>query len=557
MSVRSKSLMIAVAAALALGALAEAEPVQAQSQYKTFAGQKRMSKAQQKLFASVRGNDLAGVRASLDAGADVFVTDGMGNRPADIAVDLGLFDIAHYLLSVMDQKRRAAATKTPLVGDALLAASPASATIPQAPQAPQVAPQTPQAVAPQVPLKAPSKPPAPVVSGPNPFDVVAAPAPAPVASPMPPAKVKRSLAEVLNAPSSPSVDLAQPTVKMAATPPTKTSAAQANAQPAPVLDPQSRLHVPPRGAEPQPTPKPEVKAPPTPKPVSKPVVQPEPVPPVELAAKPAPKLYVAPAPQQAPPPKSEPQAEPQAEPKDQAGWFDKMTSFFTSEETKEAQPAPKPQPVAAQVAALPKVQDPPPSQVQPRRAEVKRGVIALTSMVKLGKTPPVKPTTTSSMSVATPEWPCVSKGRWGIVCLEKIDWSQDLAPNFKGMRSNLYRGVKAVVGYENERADFIYAVFPSTNFDAVVRGFSQRLGPPDVISQRGVRPFQKTLEPNPVRTWYGYDAEAGREIVLELSKYDDNRRTFPVMTEGSLKLTYVGEDSIFRYTAPVELQRLN
>ena len=50
-------------------------------------------------------NDLGGVRAAIDKGADVQARDYTGTQPVDMAIDRGYFDIAHYLISVRNAKQ--------------------------------------------------------------------------------------------------------------------------------------------------------------------------------------------------------------------------------------------------------------------------------------------------------------------------------------------------------------------------------------------------------------------------------------------------------------------
>lgn len=52
------------------------------------------------LFLAVDGNDLAGVQAAVDAGANIEARDYNGMQPVDLAIERGYFDIAHYLISM-------------------------------------------------------------------------------------------------------------------------------------------------------------------------------------------------------------------------------------------------------------------------------------------------------------------------------------------------------------------------------------------------------------------------------------------------------------------------
>ncbi|MDH5773076.1 MAG: hypothetical protein OEY84_08070, partial [Rhodospirillaceae bacterium] len=55
------------------------------------------------LFMAVDKNDLPGVRAAIEGGANIEAVNPLGMQAVDIAVDRGYYDIAHYLISVRSQ----------------------------------------------------------------------------------------------------------------------------------------------------------------------------------------------------------------------------------------------------------------------------------------------------------------------------------------------------------------------------------------------------------------------------------------------------------------------
>ncbi|MBK8175916.1 MAG: ankyrin repeat domain-containing protein [Rhodospirillales bacterium] len=61
--------------------------------------------ATKNLFQAVYADDMAGVRSSIDDGADIDAHDRWGMTPADIAIDRGHFRIAHFLVSVRNVRR--------------------------------------------------------------------------------------------------------------------------------------------------------------------------------------------------------------------------------------------------------------------------------------------------------------------------------------------------------------------------------------------------------------------------------------------------------------------
>lgn len=95
------------------------------------AAQKReRSPATESLFLAITANDLGAVKTSLLAGADVEAENDSGRTPVDVAVDLGNFSIAHYLLAwrknLASQRER----------KATIAAVPEPEPRPQAPSEP-------------------------------------------------------------------------------------------------------------------------------------------------------------------------------------------------------------------------------------------------------------------------------------------------------------------------------------------------------------------------------------------------------------------------------------
>ena len=61
--------------------------------------EKTLNEATLRLFKAVELNDMAAIKSSIEAGADLFAENDLGMTAADLAVDKGHFIIAHYLLS--------------------------------------------------------------------------------------------------------------------------------------------------------------------------------------------------------------------------------------------------------------------------------------------------------------------------------------------------------------------------------------------------------------------------------------------------------------------------
>ena len=76
------------------------------------------AEATKDLFAAVYKNDLAAVKSSVLAGADIYSRNAWGMAALDIAIDSGYFDVAFYLLSVRNNRQapdaRAATSTSPV-----------------------------------------------------------------------------------------------------------------------------------------------------------------------------------------------------------------------------------------------------------------------------------------------------------------------------------------------------------------------------------------------------------------------------------------------------------
>lgn len=63
----------------------------------------QLDRATQVLFLAVEKNDLPGVQAAVNGGADITARQINGMQAVDLAIERGYFDIAHYLISVRNQ----------------------------------------------------------------------------------------------------------------------------------------------------------------------------------------------------------------------------------------------------------------------------------------------------------------------------------------------------------------------------------------------------------------------------------------------------------------------
>lgn len=110
----------------------------------------QLDRVTQVLFLAVDKNDLPGVQAAITGGADVSARDFNGMQAVDLAIERGYFDIAHYLISIRNQRDAQGKSATPAPSPQQLAdAQRAKQTI-SAPTSPSLTP-TPPAPTPQLP----------------------------------------------------------------------------------------------------------------------------------------------------------------------------------------------------------------------------------------------------------------------------------------------------------------------------------------------------------------------------------------------------------------------
>ncbi len=118
------------------------------------------------------------------------------------------------------------------------------------------------------------------------------------------------------------------------------------------------------------------------------------------------------------------------------------------------------------------------------------------------------------------------------------------------MHTTLYRGRKAIVSYVDGKAAQFHALFRKGNFQAIVRFFTKRFGPP---SERLGMPVAMLGEPNRVNKivrWAGPGAPGAKESILEVREVDDLRWSAPPDTRhGAVRLFGKGADPVFKHVS--------
>jgi hypothetical protein len=168
---------------------------------------KTLNEATLRLFKSVELNDIAGIKSSIEAGADLFAENDLGMTAADLAVDKGHFIIAHYLLSKRMLGQTPPMALLPnMVPKSVPGAKPKRkfASPPTKPAAPIVAEAPPPPTAPETPeADGPAEiPPMRITVAPPPEETVAKPAPVDIT----PAPVPTEPAKMAEAGDAPAAD---------------------------------------------------------------------------------------------------------------------------------------------------------------------------------------------------------------------------------------------------------------------------------------------------------------------------------------------------------------
>jgi len=497
------------------------------------------------LFEAVGANDLSKVKAALEQGADVLSKNSHDNTPADVAINKGFFDLAHFLLDRADQ----------------IKATPAQ-PISNGPPPLEFAP--PKAV-PSTPQASPTK---------HLFEAVWENDLGKVRASLDQGADLFSTNLIGQTPTDVAVDRGYFDLAHYLMDRAQHSKQQHVARIDPPVTLPATNVVPPQHAVPPSTPKTEVidprifktdfdpfapKAPPKTN-LTAPKYQPKPAPIVEAKAEPVVEA------------KAEPVVEAKAEPVDV-----KTSNRAPAQKPRlvaKPVPAPSPTPIAepkaapgpipppAQIAApifIAPFQDvasiPAPAAATPAKSTervVPHKDLNGALKISLGKAPPEQ--------MPKQPKPCMTKGKIVTVCIETSAWSGETLKHFSDLDISIYkrfgRGDRAVVGYRKNMASYIKTIFPATDFDAVTALFVNRYGTPDQREDRIVAPLGKPQQVNLVQSWYGLDAASGRETVLQIFHYDVPKNRFATLKEGAIVYKYVDEPSLFKYINPIELVRL-
>ena len=151
---------------------------------------------------------------------------------------------------------------------------------------------------------------------------------------------------------------------------------------------------------------------------------------------------------------------------------------------------------------------------------------------------------------------CVRKQRGTILfCVEPVTWPEDIEEHF-AVATFFYRGTTAIVRYEEGESRYIYALFATDGFEAVIANFRALYGPPTSTVQRRVTLMATPRMTSPAMIWRSADETSGAVTTLEVRKYDDSRGGFADVRHGAILLRREGTEPIFPRLSTFELMVL-
>lgn len=168
----------------------------------------------------------------------------------------------------------------------------------------------------------------------------------------------------------------------------------------------------------------------------------------------------------------------------------------------------------------------------------------------LGKAPPVQSDPTVLRKA------CVNKRRGSVsFCIEGADWPEAIQPLMR-VDTVMYQGASMISRYDNGVATRFYALYPSENFEQIVRYFAETLGQPSSVWQRSIAPLAQPRAENPTVIWRATNPNNQAVSVLEIRQFDDTRGGFPDEQRGALMLYRSQAGPIFPHVSALELMRL-
>lgn len=139
-----------------------------------------------------------------------------------------------------------------------------------------------------------------------------------------------------------------------------------------------------------------------------------------------------------------------------------------------------------------------------------------------------------------------------VFCLTDMFWPAEIAMAF-AMDTAFTLPGEGVVRYENGHLSRAYAVFAAHDFADVVKFMQRRFGPPTEREIQWMHMLEAPELPNTTFRWKAISEDRRDTIVLEVTNYDNLRRSFADLEHGMVRLYRKGSRPIFKHLSTMDL----
>lgn len=152
--------------------------------------------------------------------------------------------------------------------------------------------------------------------------------------------------------------------------------------------------------------------------------------------------------------------------------------------------------------------------------------------------------------------PCLQKGGpQTVYCVDKVTWPFELEEYFL-VDTIMYQGTRSIVRYDAGRASYFHSLYNTDAFSRVVEYYIGRFGPPTQVVDRAIAPLAQPRRDNPTYIWQSREPGTDTITALEIRQYDDARGGFPDTRRGVILLYRAHTGGIFPQLSQLELMVL-
>ena len=160
------------------------------------------------------------------------------------------------------------------------------------------------------------------------------------------------------------------------------------------------------------------------------------------------------------------------------------------------------------------------------------------------------------MEADTIHKPCLKKGGPKTVfCVDKVTWPFELEEYFL-VDTIMYQGTRSIVRYDAGRASYFHSLYDTNAFSKVVAYYIGRFGQPTQVVDRAIAPLAQPRRDNSTYIWQSREPGTDTITTLEIRQYDDARGGFPDTKRGVILLYRAHTGGIFPQLSQLELMVL-